>query len=495
MPLTPDISAPWPPANLDPIRRDMRIADAWWSGDPQQLALVYGDAGTPRPRRRSFWTRRTTDPRQAKERIHVPAASDVAATAADLLFGDGIRLVSPDADATARLGELIDEDSGVASLIEAADVASGLGGVYLRPVWDATLAARPLIDVVHADHAVPEWRWGLLTAVTFWWVVQEQHGAVTRHLERHEPGAIYHGLYVGDSERLGRPVSLTDDPSTEGLAALVDVEGAIRLPTGMDRVLLPRYVPNALPNRRHRGVRHGRPDCTTYGLMDALDETMTSWVRDIRLARARLVVPDEYLDRRGRGQGATFDEDQEIFSPLPMDPATRDGAHAIEAVQFEIRAEEHEATCRALFERIVGAARYSPQSFGQHGDGSQQTATEVESREDRSHRTTHGKRRYWAPALSDVALHLLLLDQALFGGPGPGPESARPMVEWPDLDGRDEHLTAQTIDLLARARAASIQTRVQLAHPDWDQATVEEETARIQAEEGLMVDDPTGGLP
>ncbi|MCL4293905.1 MAG: capsid protein, partial [Acidimicrobiia bacterium] len=78
-----------------------------------------------------------------------------------------------------------------------------MGGVYLRTVWDTQVADHPMLDVVHADRAVPEFRWGRLVAVTFWRTLTADRAAavVWRHLERHEPGVIFHGLFEGSPER------------------------------------------------------------------------------------------------------------------------------------------------------------------------------------------------------------------------------------------------------------------------------------------------------
>jgi hypothetical protein len=37
----PVSSQPWPPPELDPVSYQMRIHDAWWTGDRQKLAWVY----------------------------------------------------------------------------------------------------------------------------------------------------------------------------------------------------------------------------------------------------------------------------------------------------------------------------------------------------------------------------------------------------------------------------------------------------------------------
>src|SRR5690606_13784072 len=136
-----------------------------------------------------------------------------------------------------------------------------------------------------ADAAVPEWRWKRLAAVTFWSILEQDGQRVVRHLERHERGRIVHQLYEGSADDLGRPIPLSEHPATEWAADVVNADSAIE--TGTQR-LTAAYVPNVRPSRAWRGVPQlaplGRSDFDGIeGLLDALDETYTSWMRDVRL--------------------------------------------------------------------------------------------------------------------------------------------------------------------------------------------------------------------
>ena len=509
MPLPADVKAPWPPASEVDVQRDITEADAWYSGDQNKLITFYGgpettvkDTGWSR-----FWTRRSTDNASGRQRIHVPAAADVAATSADLLFGDEPRFVIPEAhefdtddddtdpsdlqaDETAkatedRLAELAEEDGWASTLLEGAEIAAALGGVYLRPVWDPAVAPHPMLTIVHPDHAVPEWRWGKLVAVTFWReVLRDKDGVVWRHLERHEPGLILHGLYAGDADHLGLSRPLAENPDTAGLDEQVPLPEGIRLDV--------RYVKNAL-NRRHRGKPIGRPDTSgCESLMDALDETITAWMREIRLVKPRIIVPAEFLETGKRGKGKSFDVDAEVFSPLEMDPANQEKA-GITVAEFDLHTEKYAATCMDLFERIVVTAGYSPQSFGLHGDGAEQTATEVSAREDRSTRTTGRKQGYWRRPLEDVLEMLLIIDATVFSSKV---VPMRPRVDFIDPDESTPSEIGSVLNLIKLAEAASIQERVRMLHPDWEEPQILAEAQRIKDETGVdMVPDPTGFPP
>ncbi len=497
VPLPTDPNTSWPPSDWAPFQRDIQESAAWYAGDESALAGFYGGVSNPQARRQRFWSRgnRNAQGQTDRQRLHIPVAADVAATSADLLFGDGVAFTIPGASgdtidqgalkAEQRLTEILTEDGADAALLEAAELAAALGGVYLRPAWDDTVADRPMLTTVQPDNAVPEFQWGRLSAVTFWQIVSQADGKIVRHLERHEPGRILHALYRGNVVQLGRRVKLA---SVEQFAHLaVDDEGAIALPaaiTGLDV----RYVPNVRPNRKHRTKPIGRSDYAgTEPLMDALDETWSSWMRDIRLGKARIIVPAEYLERKERGAGATFDTDAEVFAPLQIDPTSAD-AGTITLSQFDLRTAEHAETALALFTQIVVSSGYSPQSFGLQGDGAAQTATEVDARESKSDRTVSRKRRYWTKALEDVGEMLLILDREHFGGGEP----YRPRIEWPADAEDDIRDVATALNLLNLAKAASADTRVRMVHPEWTDKEVADEVALILAEDGVPVADPTG---
>lgn len=506
MPLPTNPAQPWPPAAWQPLQDEAVVADAWYSGDATKLVDAYSkpeQVGRKRRTlngRRRFWARQAGQENTDRQRLHVPAAADMASTSADLLFGEPPSLIIPEAhmpnaaadakDAQDRLLTIGESDGIGSQLLEAAEVCAALGGVYLRPVWDPGVADHPMLSVVHADRAVPEFRWGRLVAVTFWSIVATDGGHIWRHLERHEPGSIAHGLYEGTSERLGTRRPLEAQAATAALDVLPD--GTVAIPDVLAGTLLAHYIPNVRPNRLHRHVPVGRPDTQSVDdLMDALDETYSSWIRDIRLGKSRIIVPDQFLDRGGRGRGASFDADREVFSPLDIDPSQVKDAGITEN-QFKIRTADHAATAVALYERIVTTAGYSPRTFGLNtAGGGTETATGVRAEESRSLRTTQRKQAYWS-VVNNVLEQMLILDAEIFRS---GITPFRPSVRFTDGLPDDPAQIAQTIMLLAQAEAASIETRVRMAQPDLDEAELEAEVQRIRDEQGVVVPDPTGGFP
>lgn len=522
MPLPQDNRASWPPADVRPYTNQSRAWAAWWSGDTTQLAATADGGGTTGRRRfwqrtggPSGWARAAGTAAPAKTttgQVHAPLAADIAATSADLLFGEAPGLLLPGLrDARARLRDTDDETApwGEAlspqetiqaqdrldvlsetlglpnTLLESAETAAGTGGVYLRQGWDEAVADHPLLDVIDPEHAVPDFTRGVLRAVTLWSTVHGDRAETWRHLERHEPGVILHGLYIGNATELGRRVPLAAHPAT---ADLFDED---RRHAALDpRRMLVQYVPNVLPNRTLRGLPLGRSDYAgAEPFLDALDETWSSLIRDIRLGKGRVMAARELLQPVSAVPGApkVFDFDDELFTPLEMaDLSNVDPSKLLTPVQFAIRTREHLDTAVALTEQIVSSAGYSPQTFGLHIEGRAESGTALRLREAKTFRTQGRKQRYYAPAVARAAENLLYLDRVIFRRPTP---VGRPEVQWQEMVD-DPQGTASWVTLLRGAQAVSIETAVRLAQPHLDDPDVRAEADKIKAEQGMAVTDP-----
>lgn len=520
MPLPAGGKTCWPPKELEQVHARIASWSAWYSGNPDELSGIYGGTqdrsheffnrpsqykgGVVGALSRWFWGAPTSQGEQ-RTKIHAPIAADVASRSSKLLFSEApaftlatAKKANGDDKTTSsttqdRLNVLLD-DSVHASLLEAGEVAAGLGGVYLRVVWDRRISDKPWISSVHADAAVPEWSYGKLSAVTFWRVLAEDDQKVVRHLERHEPGVILHGVYEGTDEHLGHPVPLVDYPATAGIAP--GLVNGNQILTGVDNRLTAVYVPNIKPNRLWRNnpaaAHLGRSDFSgTEGFMDSLDEIYTSWMRDIRLAKGRAFVPEMYLQNNGPGKGASFDAEREIYATLNMLPSAN-GPAQLTLHQFAIRVEEHARSAQEFLIRIVSDCGYAPSTFGLQGEAAA-TATEIVSRERESFLTRNHKILYWRPGLAEISETLLMVDATWFGS-GVTPE--RPNVEFPDGVATDPEAIARTLQLLQAAEAVSVQTKVEMLHPDWPQEERDAEVQRILGESGRLVQDPgtfTGG--
>lgn len=510
MPL-PDNGTAWPPRELDDITPFFDQWDAWYAGDQDRLEAVYQgqQAKAPRPSQlaggivgavsRFFWGRPSSNPGESRRKLHVPIAADLCTAAADLVWSEAPSVKVEHEATQERLDTLI-SDGALSTLAAGAEVGAALGGHYVRVTWDVTVRPdAPFLTTVDADGALPTFRWGHLVAVTFWRVVRADGQQVWRHVEVHETerqgtddiGVIRHGLYLGTKESLGRVVPLADHASTAGI-----IVGADSTVTTASRGLAVVYIPHIRPQRLWRrnpvGAGLGR-SCFdgVEGLMDSLDETYTSWMRDIRLGKARLLVDNMALSDMGPGKGAAFDMDREIFTELNAPPGSLTNSKMIaQAEQFAIRHEEHKATARELMERIIHDAGFSLATFGlDNGAAGARTATEIVATQQRSFMTRDRMLRIIRPALGDVFEKLLAVDEAMFST---GVEVSRPEIEFPDGIQESMLTLAQTAMALKAAEAASTQTLVEMIHPEWDEDQIKEEVARILEETAPEpVPDPT----
>lgn len=522
MPLPTGGQQPWPPKQVAvPYEKFVPWA-AWYSGDPDELAAFYMQVSqrvTNRPHARPsqyrgglvgtlarwFWGQPIPQG-EKRSKYHVPLPADIASTSAALLFAEAPNVMVPEnvTDTSGKTQDALDrlvDDEFYTCLLEGAEVNAALGGVYFRVVWDTKVSDKPWISAIHADAAVPEWTYGRLSAVTFWRVLHQDAGTVVRHLERYEMVAgqavWQHAVYKGDPLNLGQPQPLGDYPETEQFVDLLSDDGQT-VPLGIDQLPV-EYVPNLRPNRMWRdqpaAAHFGRPDYAGIeGLFDALDETFSSWMRDIRLAKGRLIVPDQYLRDRGPGRGAMFDAEQEVyegFSMLPGQPPQ------ITPQQFAIRVADHSQTMQEIMTMAVGLAGYSGQTFGLTGDVAM-TATEVAARERKSLITRKKKLTYFRPPLANLFQVLLKVGNEVFGW---GVEPLRPDIEFGDVVQEDPNALSTTLLQLRQAEAASTLTMVEMLHPDWDEQEQKNEVKRIMAEKGMVpVANPDtigvpGGMP
>jgi A118 family predicted phage portal protein len=492
MPL-PSSDQPWPPTDIC-VQTAYADWDAWYAADPDRLMDRYANRGVrelpemrPVQQRDGIWGRLARwfwgapiPVGEKRTSMHVPLAADIARTSSELLFSEPPKLIAAEgATATQEALDALVDDGLHPALLEGGEICAALGGVYPRIVWDVTVSDRPWVDMVAADRAVPEFAYGRLRAVTFWTVLERDGKTVTRHLERHEPGHIYHGLYAGTPTQLGKQLPLTARDETRSLAD--DVL------TGTD-LLTAAYIPNVRPARawRNRPAAAGLGQSDFAGvepIFDALDEVYSSWMRDIRFGKGRIIVPASMLDSNGPGQGVSYDAERAIFTPLNMLARPGD-SNKLDIVQFEIRVAEHRDTARELMEIAVRQAGYAGATFGLDGDGNAVTATEVKARQTRSLTTRARKALYWQPAMRHILQAWLAVSAAQFRVPGLDISEA-PSVEFPDGITESVLEKGQALQALEAAGAISTQLKVEYLNPEFDTEQVAAEVERIHSDRDM----------
>lgn len=505
----PAPNSEWPPKPWDFAYRAYAENDAWWTGDTDALEKLYrrerGEAaaathvhrgipmrgGVVGAATRMFWGRPVPFG-ENRTRLHVPAPADLATLASDLVFAEPpeVKLEAEKTNKAAqeRLDLIANGDEPHAMFSEMGELKSALGATALVVRWDTAVADNAWLEPSAADVVIPVFRSGRMIECTLW-TEYVDGSKYYRHLEHHMVGAIEHALYVGSENNLGRRVPLQERPETAGIAELVNADSMIL--TGIDR-LTAVYNPNMPTAKwRKKGVlaHTGRSDfAQLHPLFDALDETWSSWIRDLRQGAGKVLVPESMLDFGGIGTGGTFDMGREVFAGLnvPGDPTKV----AIDKVQFEIRVEEHERTAFGIYREILRKAGFSQSAWGDYtggAEGGQMTATEVADRKSASERTRDKKILRDRVAIARAASVALEIDGRVFPGKGGG-RFEPPTVVFPDVSQEDPEKLARTLTLLDTAAAISLEQKVRRANPDWDDELVNAEVAKIRAERGTAPD-------
>jgi hypothetical protein len=462
---------------------------ALYSGDHNELKRT-GETQT-------FWRRKNKCP------IHVPIASDIAATSANFLFSQEPTYTivhegeeEANGEQQERMEKILAHNNIASKLNEAAESCAAMGDIYLKLRWNKESTC-PLLDVAQPDMSWPEYLFGELRAVHFFTeaVADPEKNNYVRIYECYTKGKIIMAIYEGTKESLGTKMK---DSMLKSLGYQPEIK------TPIDD-LLAVHIPNIRPNRRYRSAMHGRSDLDGLrDLCDSLDEAFSSWMRDIRLAKAKLIIPAEYLRKRNTsfaqgmdetiGASGMYEFDSDVEAYVAMDINTdAAGGNAITPSQFDIRADEHLKTCTELVREILQFAGYSPQSFGINIEGAAASGTALSIRERKSAVTKNKKITYWQAPLEKILTAMVRIDYALYPDAGSdGVDSVS--ISFADSMGADTSTVASAVEILSRAQAASTITKIRMVHPDWSEKQVAEEVDRVKEEYGLSIDAPDMGL-
>ena len=476
----------YPPDSL--LMYKMKEHSVWYSGEAELLANFYFDSDLKNYLNLNYGTRNNNKfwGRQIKNGadffIHVPIANDIAETSATFLFGEApiIRFKS-DSEGMKKNQEDLDTmltNSGFyRKILEGAELASAMGGVFIKVAWDSELSPYPIPVIAQCDQAFPRFKFGKLESVDLVYEVENDGSTVKRLVETISRGKIENALYSGSSDNMGKKVSLSDCDSTKGLEEVVDTAG----------VMTCVYIPNLLPNKLCRTSPMGRSDYQGQEtLMDALDETFSSWMRDVQVARAKIHVPSGYIKEvNGKGK---FNIDTMVYEEMDVDPTAM--TKPIEATQFDIRADQFEKTCLNLLDRIITSAGYSPQSFGLNIAGRAESGTALNVRERKTFGTTSKKQTYWEEGLKELVNAMCCIMNTFLGGEFTCELDVN--IAFRDSISNNMAETCNSVKTLSDAKAISTDTKVRMVHPEWTDTQVQEEVERILNDEsaGMPQDNP-----
>jgi len=515
----PSEGTAWLPDFHAPAFDRYQLNEAIWLNDTAELGKILrggsqsneaGRAAAGRVKRKGLlvdiarrwgWQRIGDSPANEKRTdLPVPIGGSIAALSAGQLMAEAptVRLFETKSDGKraqinneqqARLDLFANSDDAHMTLLEAAETAAAIGGVVLKAAWDVDDKDRESVwfDSIGADCSLPEFNGnGRLVAVSLFQEYPADGSKVFRHIERHSIGFIEHALYLGTESSIGKLAPLD---KVEALSYLLEadhtMDGLVAvIPTGLERLTAQfwRNRPARAWRRSGNLANLGRSDFESIEpLIDAYSELWGSAMRDVRLGKARLLVPVGMLDSMGAGDGGSFDPDREIFTEVGgLDPES--GTNTIKDTQPGIRWQEHLNLLAAAKMEILDGAGWSMASYGNPvgiDSGGAATATEVNDRTTKSERTRDAKALEYKSAANPFFRMLAELDGLMYPGKGSGPITNELAIDFPDVSQVNPAEQARTFLDLSTANAISIEQTVRERRPNWDEEQVRGEVAKI----------------
>lgn len=488
----------WPPKTYAPALKQLLQDDAVLCGDHNLIAHtaqghnasythrfqyaggVVGKAarfalGKPQPRNSS-----------ATVKQHDTLPFDLSVLSADVLVGTPPKFtIHPEDQKNAQAAEAVEAltgtDTFAASLHQAFRKCAGLGWMYARIRWDEH-RLHPWIEWVDPDQGMPIFTDGELSGVIFWSIF-ERENKVYRLLERHTSGRVEYELYDGKQDTLGHPVPVTEIKETEHLANILDENSGFDTGTQLLTAQMLVNVDQAPYWRRDPVLRHlGMSDVAKGGdVWSALDQAWTDLAHEVDSARARLVIPQEWLDHKGAGNGMSFDWFRDVYSKPPSLDA--DATPTMERVQFEMRVQQYLEDIQALKAKALSAVGWSAITFGADAQATgDMTATEIRARSTRTINTHRAKARQARAMLGQLLTVWQHIDADLNGGE----KLTRPVdVSMADIVTDTEKDKAEKIGIYRAHGVASLEYSVRELHPEWGEEQVQAEVQAIREEQRM----------
>jgi hypothetical protein len=447
---------------------------AWYSGDIDIIADYYQSQVS---KYNFYWAKQRMDLNRSV--VHLPIANDIATTSSSLLFSKPLKLYNDYTEKEIEYDKVLEsvllQNNFDSLLCEAGEVCSAFGGVFLKLDYDQRYAKHVIISKLLPNDVLAYFHRSWLYAVdvcteikstetTFWRLIERRESIGTLQAPRTRISYI---LYEGTSYSLGNPIPFSELPEMESYQI---ADGEINAPLGIV------YIPNKKPNILLPNSEYGNSDYSIiYGLMDSLDESWTSWMRDIRLGGGRLFIDEALLDST-----KNFDLLQEMYMKVPLADQQIAGEkyEPINKVQFEIRQMEHYNTCESLCKEIIMRAGYSPQTYGYDMKTYTESGSAQRIKEKKSISTTQTKQGYWRTGLNNLFINLQAWEKELVK------ETITniPSIKFGDTLDVDIAVKSETLRNLSQAYAISTDQKVALLHPDWTFAEVRSESEKILKE-------------
>ncbi len=395
-------------------------------------------------------------PESERDFTPVAVAREVCRFSADLMFAEEPSVTF---DANEALLEEIQEANGLyARLIAMAEAVAVEGRGGLRVIRDDEVSPVPLITHVHEDQIIWDERHGAFVvggAVVVTRVKDAAGTEVYRLVEEHVKGGVTRKLYRGKAHLLGREIDLREVEEFE------DVEPETE--TGLD-------VPTLI---RWDNVSGGRSDIEgQLPILDRINEEYSRGVEKSRKSRPVSFADASLFDDAGRVDlSGIVPIRGGNLARLMGDEPTR----MVETVQPDFKSDEVIAWVDFLVDSALLFMGYSKASYGRDHGGSADSGKALRLRQARTLLKKAGKDRMAKEALKNAYAVALAWE----AGAG-AVRDFRPEIKLGDGLPRDPIEEAQEAVLWESAEAISLEERVRMRRPDWDEEMVAAEVARIE---------------
>lgn len=387
----------------------------------------------------------------------VAVTREVCQFSADLLFSAEPSVTF--ADNEEALNQVQEANGMASALVDiAAHIATeGRGG--LRILRDSEIEdGTPLITHVHENQIIWDERHGRFVlggGVVMSRVADAVGQEVYRLIEEHKPGVIERKLYRGQSFLLGKEVALN---TLQEFSKLLPEEQ-----TGLDKPTLIRWD----------NVSGGHSDIAGQEVMlDRINEEFSRGIEKSLKSKPVTFAARELADAAGGVDltGIILTGAANFARDLGEDPIK-----SVETVQPTFNSQEVIAWINFLVDCALLFMGYSKASYGRDEGGSADSGKALKLRQSRTLLKEAGKDR-----MATEALTMAYATAMCWLAGGSNVSDFRPDVQLGDGLPGDELEDAQTAQAWDAAKAISLEEKIRIRRPDWDDEKIQEEIQRIK---------------
>ncbi len=491
----------------------------WFTATPRLLRYFYQTSILPDDSFNYFWTKAPSDYRM----VHSGIPSLISNKMGVILFGGGYSLdvevfkedgITPDKDLSQKAKEnliilrnKINLDTYI--LPKSSATESWCGHLFWKLNYDLSLSQYPIIETADIRNGEVIKKRGITSEIIFktWYkkgtrsyVLYERYITLDKD-SGYEEGTsaikyeLYHAKPTG--ELILVDLDTIDETSTievndEGLIIFEGVKG-----------LLAFEKPNKLPNNEFIDSPYGASDYQgAISAFDSLDEILTEIVREVRTNKTFRYIPTSLLQYNQKGEFAVlndFIDNYVLVNDAEMPAENKDGK--IQITTITDKTLEHLEKWKVALTTAINKSGLSPLALGITGLEAVNAGAQSQRERNKTTLETRAlKHEMWQPYLEDFFIRLLEFNSWLQKA-----GANQPDLHDIDIDYTNTNVSVVFGDYIAETQAekiltwgsaksqgvASIETVIDMIHPEWTETQKLSEVQRIKFEQNISMDTPS----